>query len=87
MLGHGHRCPNNIRLLKGVRADELGPHLPGDGHHRDGIHVGVHQGSHQVGGARAGRRNTHTHAPRCHGVAFRGVASSLLVAHEDVVKL
>lgn len=87
MLGDRHGNTDDIRLLEGVRADKRGAHLAGDGHHGNGVHLGVHEGGHQVGCAGAGGGDTHADLAGRHGVAFRRMPCSLLMAHEDVPHL
>ncbi len=51
VLGDRHRDAADVRLLEGVGADRRAGHLPGDGHHRDAVHVRVGDRRDQVGGA------------------------------------
>ena len=59
-------------------------HLPGDGHHRDRVHVGVGDRRHQVRRARPAGR--HAHADAAGGLRVPGgrVARALLVPDQDV---
>ena len=59
-------------------------HLPGDGHDRDRVHVGVGDRRHQVRRARAAGR--HAHADPAGGLRVPGgrVAGALLVPDQDV---
>ena len=62
----------------------LAPTWPGDGDERNGVHVGVGERGHQVGGARARGRHAHAHPAGRRGVPLGGVAGSLLVPDQDV---
>ena len=84
VLGDRHRDAADVGFLEGVGADGGGAHLTGDGHDRDGVHVGVGQRGHQVGGTRARRGHAHAHPPGRGGEPLGGVAGALLVADQDV---
>ena len=59
--------------------------LAGDGDHRHGVHVGVHDGGNEVGGTGAGGGDADADPSGDHGVALRGVAGSLFVTDQNVV--
>ncbi len=84
VLGDRTGDTDGVALLEGVRADARARHLTGHRHQRDGVHVGVAQRGHQVGGAGAARHHGHPGAPGHVGVPLGHVAGSLLVPDEDV---
>ena len=43
VLGDRHGHAGDVRLLEGVGADQRPADLPGDGDHRDGVHLGIGQ--------------------------------------------
>ena len=75
----------NIGFLKGVGPDGRAGDLPGDHHHRHGIHLGRGDARHQVGGpwTRGSETDTHLAGGPCVGIS--GMGSRLLVAHQDVL--
>ncbi len=87
VLGDRHGHAGDIGFLEGVGADQGATHLPGDGHHRDGVHLGVGQRGDQVG--RAGTRGRHHHADLAGGVGIAAgrVAGALLVPNQHVAQL
>ncbi len=86
VLGDGRRNAHDVSLLEGIRADQRGPHLAGDGDHRDRVHVGIGDGRHEVGGARAGGDDARAHPAGGVGVALGRVAGTLLMPREDVAQ-
>ena len=84
VLGDRAGDADGVALLEGVAADRRGRHLAGDRHHRDRVHVGVHQRRHEVGRRRTRRHHRHAGAAGDVGVALGHVPGALLVAHEDV---
>lgn len=84
VLGDGHGHPGDVRLLEGVGSDEGPGDVPGDGHHRGGVHVGIRQAGHQVQGPWTAGGHHHPHLARSPGVGGGGVDSPLLVPHQDV---
>ena len=78
--GDAHR----VAFLKSVGADYRAADLAGDGHHRYGVHVGVAQGRHQVGGSRPAGHHGHTGTAGYVGVALGHMAGALLVTDQDV---
>ena len=86
MLGAGPRDADRVAFLEGVVADQVGRHLPGDDHQRDGVAQCIGQAGDRVGGARAGR---HQHAADLAGrarIAFRRMHGALLVAHQHMLQ-
>src|SRR6185312_17237761 len=51
--GRRARDAERVGFLESVAADELRVHLAGDGDERDGIHQGIDEAGHEVGGAGA----------------------------------
>ena len=84
VLRDRHHDAANVRLLEGIRPDGGGVDLPCDGHEWRGVHVGVADGGHQVGGARSRGRHAHSDAPTRNGIALGRVPGTLLVPNQDV---
>ena len=84
VLDDRHRDAERVRLLEAVGAEQLGPHLAGEGHQRHGVHHRVGQRRDDVRRARAGGREHDAHAARSLGVALGGMPAAGLVADEDV---
>ena len=66
----GH--PVEVGFLEGRLADELGIDLTGDGDQWDGIHVGIGDGRHEIGGAGAAGGHADTDFTFHPGVALGG---------------
>src|SRR5690606_39513751 len=87
VLGAVHRQAGGVGLLEGVASDGGGADLPGDGHQRGGVHLGVLEGGDQVGGAGT-RGGEHDADPAGgHGVALCHVAGALLVTDRKSTRL
>ena len=84
MLGDGHRGAHDVGFLEGVTADQGCADLARDHDDRDRVHAGVAQGGEHVGGTRAGRHDRAADLTGGQGVAFGGVARTLLVTDENV---
>ena len=87
VLGDRHRDAADVSLLEGVGADERARDLTGDGHQRDGVHVGVGQRRDEVRRTRTGGRHAHADAAGGVRVALGRMAGALLVTREDVTDL
>ena len=85
VLGDGQRDAGDVDLLKGVRAEHLRRHLPGDGDNRDAIEHGRRDAGDEVGRARPGGRHAHADLAGGARVAIGHVRSALLMPDEDVV--
>ena len=75
---------DRVAFLERVVADEMGRHLAGDDHQRDGVAERIGEAGDRVGGAGPGG---HQHGPDLAGrarIAFGRVHRSLLVPHQDV---
>jgi hypothetical protein len=79
------RDANGVAFLEGVQTDRRGRHLPGDDHHRDGVHVGGRDARDGVGHAGAGGDERNTDFARGAGIAIGSMNRSLLVPHQDVL--
>ena len=79
----GHH-PADIDLLEGIRADEGAGDLTGDGDQGHRVPVGVGNGGHEIGGARArgGQADCRTPRRACHALGDKG--RSLLMAGQDM---
>ncbi len=87
VLGDRKRDAGDVSFLKGVGADQLAAHLPGDAHDGRRIqHRGGDAGDH-VGRPRPRSRNRHSNLATGPGIAVRHVGGALLVAHQDVVDI
>ena len=85
VLDAGAGDPHAIDFLERIAPDRVARHLPGDHHHRGGVHVGGRDPGHRVGRARAGGDEHHPGLAGHPRVAVRHVGRALLVAHEDVL--
>ena len=87
VFGDRHGDPGDVGLLEGVRPDQRAPDLPGNGNHRNGVHLRVGQRRHQVGGT--GTRGGHADADFPGGVRVTAgrVAGALLMANQYVPQL
>ena len=84
VLDDRHRDPGDVDLLKGVGADQVRPHLPGDEDRRRRVHPRVGDRRHEVRRSGPGRRDRHPDLPRRTGVPLGHVPRALLVSGEDV---
>ena len=87
MLGAGPGNADNIRLLKGIIADEHGGHLPGEDNDGNGVHIGRSNTGHGIGCAGTRGHQAHAHITGGAGIAVCGMHCCLLMAHQDVLQL
>jgi len=87
VLGHRQGDAGDVDLLERVLAEERGGHVAGDGHHRDGVELGVGDPGDEVRGGRARGAQAHAHLARGTGVPVRSMGGALLVADEHVTEL
>ena len=87
VLGDRHGHAGDVGFLEGVGADQRPAHLPGDGDHRNGIHLRVGQRGDQVRRTRAGGGHHDPHSAGGMGVTAGGVPGALLVADQHVPNL
>jgi hypothetical protein len=87
VLGAMARDADRVAFLEGIRADEMGRHLPGDAHDRDRIEKSVGEPRDDVGGARPGRDEEAADLAGRARIAFGRMRGALLVAHQDVAQL
>ena len=86
MLGAGPGDADDVGLLKGVVADQMGRHLAGQADHRNTVHHGVGETGDAVGGARTrGHQNDADLAGRTR-VTLGRVNRRLLVAHQHMTQ-
>ena len=87
MLGDRHRDSDDVGFLECVGTHQVREHLTGDGQQRNRVHVSVSYGGNQVGCTWTGGRNAHTGLAGSRGITLGSVASTLLVANQDVAQL
>ena len=87
VLGDRHGHAGDVGLLEGVGADQRPPDLPGDGDHRDGVHLRIGQRGDQVRRTRTGGGHHDPDASGGMGITAGGMARTLLVADQDVAQL
>ena len=87
VLGDRHRDAGDVGLLEGVGPNQPAPHLPGDGNHRDRVHLRIGQRRNEIGGAGTRSRHAHPDLARRVRIATGGVAGALLVADQHVAQL
>jgi hypothetical protein len=76
---------DGVALLKGVVADEVRRHLPGDDDQRDRIAQGVGQAGDRIGGARAGSDQHGADLAGRARIALGRMHGALFVPHQDVL--
>ncbi len=84
VLGDRHHQRVGVDLLEGLRAEDLGADLAGEGDHGHRVRVGGGDPGQHVGGARPGGRQAHAGLPGSAGEAVGGVAGALLVPDQDM---
>jgi hypothetical protein len=84
MLGAGACEAEGVGLLEGVAADQFARDLASESHDGDGIHHGIHEAGHQVGGAGSGGSAADAHFTGGARVALRRETGVLFVAHQYV---
>ncbi len=82
-----HEHPDDVAFLERVGPDHGGGDLPRDGDDRDGVHVGVRDPGHQVGGSRSGGGDAYPRLPRGPRHPLGGERRGLFVADHDVPEL
>ena len=87
VLGDRHRDAADVGFLERIGADRRAGHLAGDRHHGHGVHVRIGDRRDEVGRARTAGRHADADSAGGGGVSLGGMASGLLVAHEDVADL
>ena len=87
VLGEGGNRTGDIYLLENITAQQMAGNLTGDGHHRDGIHIGGGNAGDQIGSARAGSYHAHTNFAADAGIAGGHVAGILLGTHQSIADL
>ena len=85
VFGAGPGDADGVAFLKGVVADEVGRHLPGDHDQRNRIAQRIGQAGHRVGGARSGGDQHGADLAGGTCIAFGRVHRALLVPHENMV--
>ena len=76
---HRHYDSCDVHLLEGILSKKCGPHITGDGYHRNRVHAGCCDSSYQVGCSRAGSSQTYSHLAGCTGIAVCCVGGSLFM--------
>ena len=84
-LGTRQADAHRVRLLECVLADQRRRHLPGQRHHRNGIHQRRCKTGHHVGGSGPGCYQAHPWFPGSSRVSIGGKSRSLLVPNQKVM--
>ena len=87
VLDDGPGDAHRVTLLKGIKADGSGRHLPGDDHHGDAVHIGRGNPGHRVGHARAGCHKRYAHLASGTRIAVGRMDRRLLVAYQHMLHL
>ena len=87
VLGKGRHGAGDVHLLKDVAAQQVAGNLAGNGHHRDGVHVGRGNTGDEVGGAGARGHHTHAHLAGDAGITGCHMARVLLGTHQRIADL
>ena len=87
MLSNRHGHTTDVSLLESVSTQQRATDLTGDSDNRNRVHLSIRERGHQVSSTRAGSRDTDTDLAGNLRVTSGSVASSLLVAHENVAEL
>ena len=83
VLHHRKGHPEEIGLLESTAPDHLLRHLPGDRHKRHGIHVGISNAGHEIGGAGTGGSHADSSLAGHAGISLRSESTALLMAGQD----
>ena len=84
VLGAGPGDADRVAFLEGVGADQVGGHLAGQDHQRNGIHQRIGEAGDGIGGAGAGGDQHHAGLAGGAGIAFGGMDGALFVAHQHM---
>ena len=86
VLGAGPRDAGRVGFLEGVVADQVRRHLAGEADDWNGIHQGVGETGHRIGGAGTGSHQHDTNPAGRARIAFGGMHRGLLMAYQDVAQ-
>ena len=86
VLGAGPGDARGVRLLKGVIADQMGRHLPGEADDRHRIHQRIGQPGDRIGRPGARGHQHDSHLARGARIALRRMDGGLLMADEDMAE-
>ena len=70
-------------FLEGVGTDDLLGHLPGDGHHRHTVHLGIGERGDEVGGPRSAGGHADPDPAGAASESLGGKSASLFVSRQD----
>ena len=84
VLGDGEREPKSVHLLEGVGAEQRAGDLPGDGHQRHAVELGVGDGREEIRRARPGGAKADGGPARHARHALRDEPRALFMPREDV---
>jgi len=82
VLDHRPGHSDDVHLLKRVGADVVEVDLPGEDHHRDGVHERVGDSGHQIGRAGAGGGHADADLAGGPGVTAGGERAALFVTRQ-----
>jgi len=84
MLCDRHSDASDINLLETIFSKERDSYVTGDGHHRNGIHVGCGNSGHQVCGSRSTCGKAYPHFSCRSGIAVCRMGRPLLMGSQDM---
>ncbi len=77
------RHADDVGLLKRILSDQAAFDLPGDDHHRNGVHTGIGDAGQQIRRSGTARRHADADTARSARIAVRGESAALFVARQD----
>ncbi len=75
---------HDIHFLKGIIANEMSMHLPGNGDNRNRIGVGSGQTGHNIGSAGARRNQTNAHLAGCTSIPVGSMSGTLFMPYQNM---
>ena len=87
VLGDGHGHAGDVHFLKAVQSQQIAGHVAGNGHYRNGIHIGGGNAGDQIGGAGAGSGDAHAYPSGSPGIAVCCVGCTLFMGGFNMANL